>query len=444
MDRQILSQEEINALLFDGESNTATKSTLTTDQKDALGEIGNISYGSASTALSKLFNRRVDIDTPNVILTTQRELMERHPVPCVLVEVDYTEGLSGSNLLILRLKDAAIIADLIMGGSGLEPKTSLGQMDLEALGEVMNQMVGSASTAMATLFDKRIDINPPKVRAVDLSNNETLMQYQGIDEQLVAIAFALKLEGLIESEIMLLIPYQLAVEMADGLLNQATIIAKPVENQVENKVVLPEGVNLETRVDYQVPVSPVVQNIPTMMAQPNYNQVPPNYNQVPPNYNQAPPNYNQAPPNYNQAPPNYNQVPPNYNQAPSNYNQAPPNYNQAPPNYNIPAPPVMVQPAQFGSIGGVKQGKDTGNIGMILDVPLQITVELGRTKMKIKDVLELGVGSIIELDKLAGDPVDIFVNGKLIAKGEVVVIDENFGIKVTDIVSPLERANTLQ
>ena len=399
MDRQILSQEEINALLSGGESSTENAVILTIDQKDALGEIGNISYGSASTALSTLFSRRVDIDTPKVMLTTQRELMERHPVPCVLVEVDYTEGLSGSNILILRVRDAAIIADLIMGGNGLNPKSSLGKIELEALGEVMNQMVGSASTAMATLFDKRIDINPPRVRAIDLSNQETLMQYQGIDEQLASISFALKLENLIESEIMLLMPCQLAIDMAEGLLNQATAMAKPAPVKNEPKVEVPVFAIPEPRINYEIPVVASVQNVPIMTVQPSYNSPPPTYAQAP-----------------------------TYAQTPA---------------YAAP-PSVMVQPAQFGVIGGAKQTKDVGNIGLILDVPLQITVELGRTKMKIKDILELGLGSIIELDKLAGDPVDIFVNGKLIAKGEVVVIDENFGIKVTDIVSPLERANTLQ
>ncbi|MBO6235178.1 MAG: flagellar motor switch protein FliN, partial [Schwartzia sp.] len=105
---------------------------------------------------------------------------------------------------------------------------------------------------------------------------------------------------------------------------------------------------------------------------------------------------------------------------------------------------VPVQPAQFTPLATAPLQVNDANIGLILDVPLQVTVELGRTKKSIKDVLELTNGSIVELDKLAGEPVDIHVNGKFLAKGEVVVIDENFGVRITDIVSPEERAAKLQ
>lgn len=112
-----------------------------------------------------------------------------------------------------------------------------------------------------------------------------------------------------------------------------------------------------------------------------------------------------------------------------------------------PAPspgPVQVAPAQFAPLRTQQVAGTPANISLILDVPLQVTVELGRRRMLIREILELGKGSLIELDKLAGEPVDVFVNGKLIAKGEVVVIDENFGVKVTSIVSPVERVQNLQ
>ena len=105
---------------------------------------------------------------------------------------------------------------------------------------------------------------------------------------------------------------------------------------------------------------------------------------------------------------------------------------------------MPVQAAQFTPLATAPVQVNEANIGLILDVPLQVTVELGRTKKSIKDILELSNGSIVELDKLAGEPVDIHVNGKLLAKGEVVVIDENFGVRITDIVSPEERAARLQ
>ncbi|HOJ77421.1 MAG TPA: flagellar motor switch phosphatase FliY [Bacillota bacterium] len=372
MDRQILSQEEINALLKDIDNIPQ----LTSEQRDTLGEIGNISYGTASTALSGLLNKRVDITTPTVYLTTQKELKEQYPNQHVLIEVDYKNGLHGSNILIMKLRDAAVIADLMMGGSGESPKEELTQMELSAVGEAMNQMIGNAATSLSTLFSKRIDVEPPKVTIVDFANEEQVLHNIGTGEYLATVSFKLEIEGLVDSEVMLMIPYSFAIELVDTLLGQAK---QPVQ-----------------------PAPP-----PKVQSQP------------------APP---KPEPEYRE------QVPPPQAAAPAN----------EPTFYHEPRSPVMVQPAQFTSIGNNRLNKEPGNIGLILDVPLQVTVELGSTRMKIKDILELGLGSIIELDKLAGDPVDIFVNGKLIAKGEVVVIDENFGIKVTDIVSQIERANSLQ
>ena len=101
----------------------------------------------------------------------------------------------------------------------------------------------------------------------------------------------------------------------------------------------------------------------------------------------------------------------------------------------------MVQSAQMGQISGMGGGMGGNNLELLMDVPLQVTVELGRTQKLVKEVLALGPGSVVELDKLAGEPVDILVNERPIAKGEVVVIDENFGIRVTEILSPKDRLN---
>jgi len=367
MDRQILSQEEINALLKDVE-NTPQLSSV---QKDALGEIGNISYGTASTALSQLLNKRVDINTPTVFLTTQRELKEQYPNPYVLVEVDYKIGLHGGNILILKMRDAAVIADLMMGGTGENPKETLDDLALSAVSEAMNQMAGNAATSLSALFSKRIEIDTPRLTVVDFGSAGAGIRGINEDDHLAAVKFKLIIEGLVDSEVMLILPYDFAAELVDSLLNQ-TVAPLPQETKAET-------------VASKAPVadsSPSGAAAAAAAAEPVYR--------------------------------------------------------------TEPKPQVTVQPAQFAAIGNNKAVKENGNIGLILDVPLKVTVELGSTRMKIKEILELGVGSIIELDKLAGDPVDIFVNGKLIAKGEVVVIDENFGIKVTDIVSQMERANTLQ
>lgn len=395
MDRQILTQEEINALLKGEEAESEQLSSM---QKDALGEIGNISYGTASTALSELLNKRVIIDTPTVVLTTQKELKEQHPIPYVLVEVDYKTGLVGSNVLILKVNDAAVIADLMMGKDGSNPKQNLDQIELSAVGEAMNQMVGNAATSLSTLFRQRIDVDPPRVKVVNLANNEPIIHGLNLDSQVVVVSFKLQIDGLVDSELMLVISYDLAIELADRLIQETQVAVSSASVNVAPSVEPQPAPEIAAKAPEPPPVQPPPPSRP--MAEPVYNT--PAMAAVP----------TSAPLN-------------------SSYRTE----------VNT---PVMVQPAQFGPISNGKVGKETGNIGLILDVPLQVTVELGGTRMKIKDILDLGIGSIIELDKLAGDPVDVYVNGKMIAKGEVVVIDENFGIKITDIISPIERANTLQ
>jgi flagellar motor switch protein FliN/FliY len=388
MDRQILSQEEINALLQDMDADSPPAPKLTSDQKDALGEIGNISYGSASTALSQLLNKRVEINTPTVFLTTPREIKEQHPSPYVLLKVEYKEGFKGTNILILKVEDASVIANLFMGGDGQTSKTDLDELELSAVTEAMNQMAGNAATSLSSLFSKKMDIFPPQLQVVDFGkDSDTLIQDVNDDDNMAAVQFRLVIENLVDSEITLLFPFEFAVEMVDSLLSQTRISA---ENSTP-----PPPPAVERRMPDPLPLP---------QSQPAGSEENRQFNMP----------------------------------------QAATGQGQTLGYASSPQQHVMVQPAQFANLGGTQVPKEMGNIGLILDVPLQVTVELGNTRMKIKEILELGLGSVIELDKLAGDPVDIFVNGKLIAKGEVVVIDENFGIKVTDIVSHIERVNTLQ
>ncbi|HBF36647.1 MAG TPA: flagellar motor switch phosphatase FliY [Firmicutes bacterium] len=419
MSRQILSQEEINALLNDSDS--ASTQQLTPLQKDALGEIGNISYGAASTALSEILNRRVTIDTPTVFITTQQELKEQHPIPYVIIEVEYINGLMGTNLLILKVRDSAIIADLMMGGDGRNPNESLGDMELSAIAEALNQMAGTAATSLSTLFSKRVAINPPRVKVINFKDDDPLVKDQGLNEKIVVVSFKLEIQDLTDSEMMLVVSYPFGVEMADSMI-KATEVTVPKAAQTAQTS---SSVQQEQRpkAEQQIPLqtqSPLRQTPPIPTGSPISQPVRNEY------LNNQGVNVNRP------------VEPGAYNMPPLAAASRNINYGQEVP------PQVMVQPAQFAPLGNSKLSKETNNIGLILDVPLQVTVELGNTRMRIKEILELGVGSIVELDKLAGDPVDIYVNGKLIAKGEVVVIDENFGIKVTDIISPIERVNTLQ
>jgi len=358
-------------------------------QKDALGEIGNISMGSAATTLSVLLGHKVSITTPTVSMSTMAAIRESYPMPYLIVEVGYTVGIGGNNILAIQASDACIIADLMMGGDGTAPPDDLNEIHMSAVGEAMNQMMGAVATSLSSMFNKKIDISPPKVNLIDLGTADPVTELVGTNEAIVKTSFRMEVDGLIDSEIMQILPVDIATEMVNSLLNSGA-----------------------AEEEAAAPPPPPPAPAPAPQASP-----PP-----PPPPAPAPAPQAAAPP----PPPMATAPPPMYGQ-------------QARVSEGIP-----VQAAQFTPLATAPVQVNEANIGLILDVPLQVTVELGRTKKSIKEILELTNGSIVELDKLAGEPVDIHVNGKFLAKGEVVVIDENFGVRITDIVSPEERAAKLQ
>ena len=362
-------------------------------QKDALGEIGNISMGSAATTLSVLLGHKVSITTPSVSMATMSSIRESYPMPYLIVEVGYTVGIDGNNILAIQASDACIIADLMMGGDGTAPPEDLNEIHMSAVGEAMNQMMGAVATSLSSMFNKKIDISPPKVNLIDLGSEDKVTELVSSDEPIVKTSFRMEVDGLIDSEIMQILPLGIATEMVESLMNSGAAEEEAAP-----------------------PPPPPPPPAPAPAAAP-----PP----PPPAPAAAPP-----PPMPQTAPMPAAPMP----MAPQ------PMYGQQ----ARVAAGVPVQPAQFTPLATAPLQVNDANIGLILDVPLQVTVELGRTKKSIKDVLELTNGSIVELDKLAGEPVDIHVNGKFLAKGEVVVIDENFGVRITDIVSPEERAAKLQ
>ena len=358
-------------------------------QKDALGEIGNISMGSAATTLSVLLGHKVSITTPTVSMSTMAAIRESYPMPYLIVEVGYTVGIGGNNILAIQASDACIIADLMMGGDGTAPPDDLNEIHMSAVGEAMNQMMGAVATSLSSMFNKKIDISPPKVNLIDLGTADPVTELVGTNEAIVKTSFRMEVDGLIDSEIMQILPVDIATEMVNSLLNSGA-----------------------AEEEEAAPPPPPPAPAPAPQAAP-----PP-----PPPPASAPAPQAAAPP----PPPMAAAPPPMYGQ-------------QARVSEGIP-----VQAAQFTPLATAPVQVNEANIGLILDVSLQVTVELGRTKKSIKEILELTNGSIVELDKLAGEPVDIHVNGKFLAKGEVVVIDENFGVRITDIVSPEERAAKLQ
>ena len=422
-----LTQEEIDALLngaasepaaSDSASNEEASSVLSDDllssmEKDALGEIGNISMGSAATTLSVLLGHKVNITTPTVSVDTMSTIQNQYPMPYLVVEVGYVIGINGNNILAIQASDASIIADLMMGGDGLNPQEELNDIHMSAVGEAMNQMMGTVATSLSTMFNKKIDISPPKVNLIDLGAEDKITDLVNNDEPVVKTSFRMEVDGLIDSEIMQILPLDVAKEMVSFLMGGGA----EAEAQ-EAPAPAPEPAP-----------APVAPEPAPVAAAPAPAQAAPAPQPAAPQYAAPPQPQYVAPPQQ-----------PQYTAPPMG---AQPVY--APPAYanNVVSSGVPVQNAQFAPLTNEPVEVNAANISLIQDVPLQVTVELGRTKKSIREILEFSTGSIIELDKLAGEPVDIHVNGQLTAKGEVVVIDENFGVRITEIVSPMERVQSL-
>ena len=402
MSEDMLSQDEIDALLRGSDDEEVTNNVsegsflvedfLSLMEQDALGEIGNISFGSSATALSTLLNQKVDITTPTVTVVEKTRLPEEFPHPYVAIQVSYTEGFKGMNLLVIKQTDAAIIADLMLGGDGMNPSEMLGDIQLSAVQEAMNQMMGSAATSMSTIFSKRVDISPPSIDLLDLLKGDGVSRIPN-DDILVKVSFRLKIGNLIDSNIMQLLPLPFAKSLVEELLNP-----KPTPVKEEKKQPVAAGAVSSSM--------PIGQNF---AEQPNNQTSNVNYGTM---------NYQMNQPT-----------------GPNHFGSS---------GYAEGVQPT-VQPAVFSNLNNSQniQG-EPNNLNLLLDIPLQVTVELGRTKRSVKEILELSPGSIIELDKLAGEPVDILVNNRLIAQGEVVVIDENFGVRVTDIISQSDRIKKLR
>lgn len=399
----MLSQDEINALLNgmsaggdvqtdtaenvsddSNNSSVAEDFVLTDSEKDAVGEISNISMGTAATTLSSLLNQRVDITTPMVSVTHWNELAAQYDRPCVMLQICYKEGIDGNNVLILKERDVKIITDLMMGGSGeVNDFDELTELHLSAIGEAMNQMMGSAATSLSSMFNRKIDISPPVANLVETYNEDIKDLPKFLENMFVKVQFKMQIGDLIDSEIMQLYP----IEFAKELLN----LFVPSE-----------------------PEAPAAQPEAAPQPQQDMQQQMPPYG-YPPIQGMAP--YGCPP---MQGMPQY----PQYGYQPMQQQQA-----------SQPQQDVNVSAASFqpfsGDLGALSHKE---NIDLIMDVPLEVTVELGRTTKSIKDILEFSPGTIVELDKIAGEAIDVLVNGKYVAKGEVVVIEESFGVRITEII----------
>lgn len=343
-----LTQAEIDAIM-NTDQEEGVEALFDQTITDIIGEVGNISMSQAATTLSSILNRRVLITTPRVTYVKFQQILDELVTPKVSTVVEFKESLEGSNLLLLNVEDAIIIADLMIGGDGTTTNTEFTELELSAVGEAMNQMIGSASTSMATMIGKKVDILPPDV---NLWNDQKQVAYKGLDADTTVckISFDLSVEGVIESEIMQIYTQEMVKEISDMMLADT---GEVLENRQHSEPVLPtqEQKPLEKKVTVQTPA--------------------------------------------------------------------------------------------FQPLENKKMESTIDNLDLIMDVPLDFSVVLGNSRKSIKEILSLGVGSVVELDKLTDEPLEVYVNGKLIAHGEVVVINENFGVRITNILSQKQRLTNL-
>ncbi len=422
----MLSQDEINALLngmsaddsadnetsetpqesnesaSDNTPNTDKPEALSDTEKDAVGEISNISMGTAATTLSSLLNQKVNITTPRVEVADWDKLSRKYDRPCVMLQIRYKEGIDGNNVLILKERDVKIITDLMMGGTGnVDDGEELTDLHLSAIGEAMNQMMGSAATSLSSMFNRKIDISPPIANIVETYNemDETLPQF--LNDNFVIVAFKMQIGDLIDSEIMQLYPVDFAKELL-------TMFSIDQEAQSDNS-----SASTEPTPDEQ-----------TVAPQPQAATAP-----------QAATVPQQPMPDMSQQGMMQQGMP--MQGMPYGYGmpmQGMP-YGYGMPMQQAPVKDVNVSPASFQPFqADVNPLVQQENIDLIMDVPLEVTVELGRVSKSIKDILDFAPGTIVELNKIAGEAVDVLVNGKYVAKGEVVVIEENFGVRITEII----------
>ena len=416
----MLSQDEINALLSGMAADAELESTkeassivgshvdedlLTETEKDAIGEVANISMGTSATTLYSLVNHKVDITTPVVSLATWENVLEYYEKPCVFIQIKYTTGLDGHNILILKEHDVKVITDLMMGGDGTNIDGELGELHLSAISEAMNQMMGSAATSLSQMLGSTIDISPPEASLVDLQEfrmGEEIADF--LAGTFVKIAFKMQIGELVDSTILQLYP----VDFAKNLV--ATFLGGDMG--MGGSEPTPAPAPQPEPVPYVPPMANEMPGMDMNMGQMGMPQMMPGMGQM--GMPQMMPGMGQM---------YMPQMMPGMGQM---YQM--PGMGAAPEAVNY-------QPAQFQSFApNINSVAGNENINLIMDVPLQVTVELGRTSKSIAEILDFSPGTIIELEKLAGEPVDVLVNGKFVAKGEVVVIEESFGIRVTEII----------
>lgn len=389
---------------------------LNTVEIDTIGEILNISMGAAATAISLMLSRQVVITTPSVRVIRSSEFEFSRLEPAMGIEIEYIEGLHGSNVMIMSVKDASAIVGLLLADSGGAPPddAEMDELKISALGEIMNQMMGASSTALATFLNRSINISPPKSFEMDESSER--FEWMRQQEFIVTVGFRFVVEGLIDSEFITVMPVEFTRELVRSAMSM---------DEGE-----PEAISAPDHLDGRQEEITGHRQVRNPVYEADYQSAPAPKRSAPPPASTPSPARAPSPPQPARASAPHETEP----RAAMPY--------EAPHDRRAQRRSVDVTPLTFGSLdeGGGGDETDQVNLDLVMDIDLNVVVEIGRIKKLVKEIVALRQGSIVELDKQASEPVDIVVNGKLIARGDVVVIDDNFGVRITEIVSNLTRS----
>ena len=371
---------------------------------DAVGEILNISMGSAATAVSELLNAKVWITTPQVNVVKAADLNYDRLEPAICVKIVYVSGISGQNMMVLKQDDVQLILNQLMGNPlVVSPDFEFDEMNISAVSEVMNQMMGASATALSDLLGISVDISTPTPYLIEQTNFCQLAELDP-EETIVAVTFNLSVDGVMNSEFMSVMSVELAKSLSGKMIDKFNGDAAESESQAQAAAPTPAPAPAPQQTAAAPAPAPAPQ--PTPMPQQGA---------------QAPAGYPYPPQGQPQGYPGYG-----YGGQYAAYGAYPP-----------PVPPVNIQNAQLHQFDAMDFGlpaDQKDNLKLLMGVPLEISVEIGTAKRKVKDILEFQQGTIIELERQAGAPVDVVVNGNLIARGDVVVIDDNFAVRITEIV----------
>lgn len=421
-----LTQEELDALLnsmnIGGDSEEEAVANdgaiasdgLSPEEMDAIGEVANICSGSSATNLSTVLNQRVNITTPFVTLESIDELIAATEQPCVLVQIKYIEGITGSNIQILQQDDVRVITDLMMGGDGTNLSTfgdELTDMHMSALCEAMNQMTGASATSLYTMLNRKVDISPPEASVVDLRDEAVRREIFGDvdDGKYVKVSFKLEIGDLVDSSYMQIYTVDFAKHLYELIMQSeqevttataGSVAERPVNTEPEPEPVAADGQDhvYTQQSDMGVSLGAINMDMSSGMGAMNMN-----------NMSMGTVNMVNTPVG-----------------APGWFD---PNVSAG-----VNNPEVIVRPAEFNEFdSSVDPLQQKEQIGIINDVSLEIAVELGKTRKTVREILDFEEGTLIELDRLAGEMMDILVNGKVLAKGEIVVLEDKFAVQLKEI-----------